>query len=65
MTSADVANALWTCLSWPQSHEYPEDDDTDCRHQNNVAVSFHYQCLLYIEALMAIPAMPRIVPAMT
>src|SRR5262249_16001332 len=50
---------------WPQRHEHPEDDNADCRHQNEVAVRFHYQCLLYIEALMAIPAMPRIVPAMT
>src|SRR5262249_10773674 len=66
MTSADVANALWTCLSWSQCHEYPKDDDADCCHQNEVAVSFqsfHCQCLLYIEALMAIPAIPRMVPA--
>jgi len=48
-----------------QRHEHPKDDDADRRHQNYVAVSFHYQCLLYIEALIAIPAIPKMVPAMT
>ena len=53
------------CRRWSQRHEDPENDDANYRHQNDVAVSFHYQCLLYIEALMAIPAIPRIVLAMT
>jgi hypothetical protein len=52
-------------VRWSQRHEYPEDDNADHCHQDNVAVSFHYQCLLYIEALMAMPAMPSMVPAMT
>jgi len=50
---------------WSQRHEHPENDNADCCHQNDVAVSLHYQCLLYIEALMAMPAIPKIVPAMT
>src|SRR5262249_16465963 len=39
-----------------QRHEHPENDDADCCHQNDIAVSFHYQCLLYIEALIAMPS---------
>src|SRR5262249_34990178 len=49
----------------PQRHEDPEDDDADYRHQNDVAVSFHYQCLQYIEALIGTLAIPTMVPAMT
>src|SRR5262249_42915093 len=45
-----------SCICRSQRHEHPENDDANCGHQNDVAVSFHYQCLLYIEALMAIPA---------
>jgi len=52
-------------VRWPQRHEHPENDDADCCHQNHVAVSFHYQCLLYIEALMAMLAISMIVPAIT
>jgi hypothetical protein len=54
-----------SCICRSQRHEHSEDDDANARHQNDVAVSFYCQCLLYIEALIAIPAMPRIVPAMT
>src|SRR5262249_10869183 len=43
-----------------QRHEDPENDDADYRHQNDVAVSFHYRCLLYIEALIAMLAIPTI-----
>src|SRR5262245_62024019 len=51
------------CICRSQRHEHPENDNADCCHQNDVAVSFHYQCLL--EALMAMLAIPMIVPAMT
>jgi hypothetical protein len=52
------------CIRRSQSHEHPENDDTNYRHQNEVTVSFHYQCLArYIEALMAMLAIPMIVPA--
>src|SRR5215475_1507334 len=41
---------------WPQRHEHPKDHDANYCHQDEIAVCFHYQCLL--EALMAMLAIP-------